>query len=154
MDIQELAQEYESKSDEELLRLAVQVEELTPEAATALNGELAKRQISAENLKTFRQQEQERKAQLEKNPGSLFFLHPSGIGRKRFGRAECAYDAETRIERFKTTVFIVLFWIPLIPTGTYRVERKREFLSGEFTILEKLADSQRLDCHRQYSQQS
>ena len=33
------------------------------------------------------------------------------------------------MERFKTTVFVVLFWLPLIPSGTYLVERKREFLS-------------------------
>jgi len=68
----------------------------------------------------------------------MFLLHPYGIGRKRFGKAERTYDAHTGMERFKTTVFIVLLWLPLIPRGTYLVERKREFLSSEMTVLEKL----------------
>jgi len=140
MDIQELAQEYESKSDEELLRLALQREELTPEALAAPDVELAKRRISdAQTLNTFRQNEEEQKTEADKNPGRLFLLHPYGIGRKRFGKADYRYDSETRLERFKTTVFIVLLWIPLIPTGTYLIERKRQFLSGEFTVREKVA---------------
>jgi len=31
-----------------------------------------------------------------------------------------------------------VFWLPLIPTGTYLVERKRKFPSNEMTILKKL----------------
>jgi hypothetical protein len=42
------------------------------------------------------------------------------------------------MERFRTTVFVVLFWPPLIPIGTYLVERKREFLSNQMTVLERL----------------
>jgi hypothetical protein len=42
------------------------------------------------------------------------------------------------MERFKTTVFVVLFWLPLIPTGTFLVERKRRFLSSQITVLERL----------------
>jgi hypothetical protein len=32
----------------------------------------------------------------------------------------------------------MLFWLPLIPSGSYIVERKREFLSNQMTVLEKL----------------
>ncbi|MBZ5648547.1 MAG: hypothetical protein LAN37_15135 [Acidobacteriia bacterium] len=139
VDIQELAEEYGSKSDEELLRLALQPAQLTPEANAALAGELAKRRINGrEHLEAARQQERERKAERDKDPGRLFFIRPYGIGRKRFGKAERTYDADSGLERFKTTVFVVLFWLPLIPTGTYLVERKREFLSGEMTVLQKL----------------
>jgi hypothetical protein len=42
------------------------------------------------------------------------------------------------MERFTTTVFVVLFWLPLIPTGTYRVQRKKQFFSSDMVILEKL----------------
>ena len=48
------------------------------------------------------------------------------------------YDRETGKERFKTTVFVVLFWHPLIPTGTFLVERERAFLSNEMTVLKRL----------------
>ncbi len=42
------------------------------------------------------------------------------------------------MERFKTTVFVVFLWLPLIPTGTFLVERKREFLSNQMTVLERI----------------
>jgi len=42
------------------------------------------------------------------------------------------------MEQFTTTVFIVIFFFPLIPTGTYLAERKRELLSIRPTFLEKL----------------
>jgi len=45
MQIHDLAKEYTTKTDEELLRLAMDSEHLTPEAHAALTGELAKRRI-------------------------------------------------------------------------------------------------------------
>ena len=139
MDVQQLADEYGSKSDEELLLLALTPEQLTPEANVVLSGELSRRGIaSRERLDLMRQQEQERKAENERDAGSLFFFHPYGIGRYRFGKADRSYDVEARIERFKTTVFVVLFWIPLIPTGTFLVERKGSFFSRRLRVLERL----------------
>jgi hypothetical protein len=121
------------------LRLALDTEQLTPEANAILSGELARRQINnTERIKSFREEEEKRKAEQSRNPGRLFVFHPYGIGRKRFGKAGRIYDAETGMERFKTTVFVVLFWLPLIPTGTFLVERKRAFLSNQMTILERL----------------
>ena len=139
MEIQDLARQYETKTDDELLRLALDISQLTSDAAAILNSELAKRRINGtEQLNDFRREEEDRKVELDKNPGSLFFLHPYGIGRKRFGKAEYVYSSETGKERFKTTVFVVLFWLPLIPSGTYLVERKRDFLTNQLTILERL----------------
>ncbi len=52
MDIHDLVQAYQSKTDEELLQLAADPEQLTPEAERALTGELARRRIDdAEPLK-------------------------------------------------------------------------------------------------------
>jgi hypothetical protein len=45
MDIHDLVQAYQSKTDEELLQLAANPEQLTPEAQSALTGELARRRI-------------------------------------------------------------------------------------------------------------
>lgn len=50
MHIEDLARDYNSKSDEELLRLAMELEELTPTAQTALTNELAKRRIDVAEL--------------------------------------------------------------------------------------------------------
>ena len=139
MEIQELADEYQSKTDEELLRLALDAADLTPEANVVLNNELSRRGINnAERLAAFQEEEDQRKEEERKEAGKLFVLHPYGIGRDRFGKAERIYDPTTRIERFKTTVFAVLIWFPLIPTGTFLVERKRSLFSRQVTILKRL----------------
>ncbi len=139
VEVHEFAEEYRSKTDEELLRLALEPEQLTPEANAVLNDELARRRINnAERLKAFRDEEEQQKEVEAKNPGRLLVLHPYGIGRKRFGKAERIYNPETGMEKFRTTVFLVLFWLPLIPTGTFLVEKKRAFLSNEMSVLQKL----------------
>lgn len=61
-----------------------------------------------------------------------------GIGRQRYGKANYSFNQRTRMERFTTTIFVVLFWLPLIPTGTYRVQRKKQFFSSDMVILERL----------------
>jgi hypothetical protein len=139
VEIQNLAEEYRSKTDEELLRLALDPEQLTPEATSVLNDELTRRRINnAERLKAFRDEDESRKEEQSRDTGKLFVFHPYGIGRRRFGKAERIYNLETGMERFKTTVFVILFWLPVIPTGTFLVERKHEFLSNQMTVLERL----------------
>ncbi|MGC2061171.1 MAG: hypothetical protein WA653_23125 [Candidatus Sulfotelmatobacter sp.] len=139
MEIQSFTEEYQSKTDDELLRLALDSEQLTPEAGAALNDELARRRIDKnEQLQAFIEQEEQRKKEQRRNPGNLFVLHPYGVGRDRFGKVGCIYSPETAKERFKTTVFVVLLWLPLIPTGTFIVEKKRSFFSRQVTILERL----------------
>jgi len=139
VEIQDLADEYQSKTDEELLRLALDSADLIPEASVVLNNELSRRGInSAERLTVFREEEEQRKEEERKEAGRLFVLHPYGIGRDRFGKADRIYDPTTRIERFKTTVFVVLIWFPLIPTGTFLVEKKRSLFSRRVTILRRL----------------
>jgi len=55
MHIEDLAKEYLTKTDEELLQLATDLEQLTSAAQTALTNELAKRRINvAERPKVFR----------------------------------------------------------------------------------------------------
>lgn len=138
MNIQELGEEYRDKTDKELLRLALTREQLTPEANVALTGELVRRRIESEaHLDAAQQEEQERKAENDRSLGTLGFFPLFGVGRMRFGKGSYVYDSETGLERFKTTVFVVLFCFPLIPTGTYLVERKR-VLPDDVTGLEKL----------------
>ena len=63
MQIQELADEYLKKTDEDLLRLARDRKQLTAEANSALTDELARRKIASERFKAFSKEEerQERK---------------------------------------------------------------------------------------------
>ena len=45
MQIQDLTKSYQAKTDEEILQLAANSEQLTPEAQSVLTGELARRRI-------------------------------------------------------------------------------------------------------------
>jgi hypothetical protein len=139
MEFQDFAKEYQSKSDEELLRLELVSEHLTPEATAALQDELVRRQINGTGrIDNFREQEAQRQKEQAKDPGRLFFVHTFGAGRGRFGKAHYVYDSETGMERFTTTVFVILFYFPLVPTGTYLAERKRGLFSNPIIFLEKL----------------
>lgn len=138
MQYDELLQSYAGKSDEELLRLQLDSKDLTAEASAALMGELAKRGIGRDRIEAFRDVEAKRKEELSRNPGNLFLTFRLGVGRWHFGKADRVYDSATEIERFRTTVFIVLLFFPAIPTGSYLVEKRRGFLSGRLRILKKL----------------
>src|ERR1700675_3826151 len=54
MGMQELESQYQAKTDEELLRLVVELEKLTPEAQVQLHIELAKRGIGEARREDFR----------------------------------------------------------------------------------------------------
>jgi len=139
MQYQDFVRSYEAKSDEDLLRLELESDCLTGEAIAALTSELARRGIgSADKLETFRAQESQRKEEGSKKPGNLFFSFRFGVGRWHFGKADRTYRNDTEIERFRTTVFIVIFFFPLIPTGSYLIEKKRRFRSRKVTVLKRL----------------
>ena len=57
MQIQELVAEYRKKTDEEIMRLALDREQLTPEGVSTLTDELARRKITVEQLKAFSKEE-------------------------------------------------------------------------------------------------
>jgi hypothetical protein len=58
MEVHDLAEEYRAKADEELLRLATELERLAPEARDVLRAELARRRIDTrERLEKFRAEE-------------------------------------------------------------------------------------------------
>ena len=139
VETQQLVREYENKTGDELLRLALDSAQLTAEASTALNMELSKRQLDRpETLESFRQEEFQRQESVRRELGKLWFAHSYGFGRWHFGKAEYSYSPENGIEQFKTTVFLVLLGCPLIPTGTFRVARKRGSFLHKLTVTDRL----------------
>jgi hypothetical protein len=131
------AEEYENKTDEELLRLSSVSYQLTEDAKRALTAALMSRGIDSDEVKqNFHGEEVQAEKRRGRQVGHLGVTR--GIGRQRYGKANYSLNQRTRMERFTTTVFVVLFWLPLIPTGTYRVQRKKQFFSSNMVILEKL----------------
>lgn len=87
-------------------------------------------------MESFRHNELQRKEELRKDPGKLWTLR--GIGRKRFGKADYSYNSDTGLEQFRTTIFVVIIYFPLIPIGTFLIEKKRSLSSNRMTVLERL----------------
>jgi hypothetical protein len=77
MHVEDFARQYGTKTNEELLRLARDLERLTPEASAALTGELEKRGVDGtEGMNVFSDEKE------QDNPSSFFFQHGHGIGER------------------------------------------------------------------------
>ena len=139
MEYADFVHAYADKSDDELLRLQLDSKDLTLHASAALMGELARRGIGTEDhLDAFREREKQRKQEQSANPGNLFIISRLGIGRWYFGKRDRTFDRVRNVERFRTTVFILLLWFPLIPTGSYLIEKRRGFFSNKIKVLSRL----------------
>jgi hypothetical protein len=71
-------------------------------------------------------------------PSQLFMAYRFGIGHWYFGKGDREYDPATGMERFRTTVFVLILFFPLLPTGTYVIQKRHGFFSRKVTILKKL----------------
>lgn len=135
MDVADFAAEYKTKSDEELLRIHFDAAELTDEARLALTTEMHARSIDKPRIVSeFHDQEQKTRNDDELERVRFDARKVFGF---RFGRADYEYDPDTGIETFATTLFLNLSSIPIIPLGTYRVEKKKG-LRFDYRIVQKL----------------
>jgi len=136
MDVQELAEQYRQMSDEELLRLALEQEQLMDEARLAFQTEMSTRGITKEEVEDYRA-EDERLRLKEQRRKELKQFAGNG-NRFWYGKSQLKYDPETQLERFTTTVFVGFAGVPVVPVGTFRVRRKRRFWSSP-TAIQKLS---------------
>lgn len=124
------------KTDEELILLCVEKNELTVEAEEALRTEMSRRGLSekqADEQRADREYEQriENKKSTARELGSG--------GKVRYGKANRVLLLRTKRERFTTTVFFAPFaWFPLVPLATYRVEQLKKTCREKTIVLERL----------------
>jgi hypothetical protein len=139
METTDFAAEYQTKADEELLRINFDADKLTYEASLALSAELRARGLDKpEVIESFRKEEDARRKEEEERYAAAVFVDGKKIGRERFGKANYQFDPETRMETFTTTAFFVVFYLPLVPIATYRVRKKKGWLQSDYEMLEKL----------------
>ena len=106
-------------TDEQLLNLAQDRESLRPEAALAFNAELAKRELGQKEIEE--QAELVQRGQLEDAQRKPLAQTFNGFGTQLYGKRSFEPDGS-----FVTTVWVVLFWIPLIPLKSIRVKYVEE----------------------------
>jgi hypothetical protein len=124
--------DYSNKSDDELLALAADLDSLTAEAREALRVELKGRGLNSSTKVTKFVEEQKRQGLADEV--SRLGVSYRGNGRGVYGKFNREISGVN--EEYDATVFVVLSYFPVIPTGTYRVSREQgskdlRFLSKE-----------------------
>ncbi len=113
--------DYQQLSRDEVLRLVLEKDQLTDQARLALEAEVARRGLSHDDFAAFKAEEataiRARQKELER-------ATPHQTYKEFRGRKNYSHDAKFRIEDFDTTLWIVGFWIPIIPLASLRIRRK------------------------------
>jgi hypothetical protein len=125
---------YEQMSDGALLRIAMERDELTPEAGAALEAQLAKRGLKQHDVAQFADTYRAEVAEDEKGSPSRAWGFGTGfdrwpvwpstsgtIGTVFYGRRDLK-EMNNR-QQYQATRWFCVLWIPLIPLGTYIVHR-------------------------------
>lgn len=55
----------------------------------------------------------------------------NGFGTKHFGKANHIENPDNKWEEFDTTLWFVLFWLPMIPLRSYRIRQKHWIFQEE-----------------------
>ena len=113
--------EYDNLTEDELLQLAVERDELTEEARLALDTELSRRRIGSDEIKVL---EAEARAAREKEENLSVSNLFRGANKEFYGKGTYTHDVRNRVEEFDTTLWFVVFYFPLIPLGSYRIRRR------------------------------
>ena len=134
--MKELGEIYYSKSDDELLLICSEADELTPEAREALKAEMSRRGLTEREAADFRKEiefEKRREAKQKERQRLM------GNGRSWFGKANVVCQPVSNRERFETTFFITFIYLPVVPLGSYRIERLKRGWREKIILFEKLA---------------
>lgn len=123
---QDFAAEYASRSNDDLQRLARNRNDLVPDARQALAAELSRRGLSGKEAPhKFEVLEEARQRKLALDPRKVWNQPAFGCGVRPYFRWNRARHEPTGKIEFTTTVFFVLFYLPIVPTGTWRVRAPR-----------------------------
>ena len=125
--------EYQHLTDDEILHLAEEREQLTQEAQLALDGELNRRRISPSDIDSYTLERVElESAEKLKRSVSPYIAHV-GLGKKFYGKTNRRRDPSGLFELYDSTLWFVALWFPVFPIATYTVRRNFEkWLGFEF----------------------
>lgn len=121
--------EYQNLTDDEVLQLAVERDQLTDDARLVLDSELTRRRLSEEDIRSHEiSYQRARKRDRARTRHKLFnqdtFLRPR-FGLSFFGKRNLRRDLSGGFEDYETTRWFVLFWIPIFPVASFCVRRIR-----------------------------
>lgn len=116
--------QYQDLTEDELLNLASEREQLTDEARLALESELGRRNLSEPEVSAYKRQyaddieaEKLRRARRQT---------VRGFGRKFMEKTNRRRDPHDQFELYESTLWFVVLWFPIYPIATYTVRRDLE----------------------------
>jgi hypothetical protein len=112
---------YARLSDERLLLIAADRENLVPDAVPVLESEMARRGLSGSHAAQFT--ESLRRTQTRDQIGDLG-LGFRGWGKQFLGASRYAVESDGDFEGFDTTLWFFVSYVPLLPLRTVRIKRK------------------------------
>jgi hypothetical protein len=118
--------EYQYLTQDELLHLAEEKDQLTDDARLALEGELNRRGLSSSDIDSHRvEYEAADKADRLKRAAPSY-IHNVGLGKKFFGKTNRHRDTKRLFEQYDTTLWFAILWFPVFPIATYTVRSDLE----------------------------
>ena len=120
--------EYQSLTDDEVLQIATEREQLTDDARMVLDSELARRRLSIKDVQSqkaaFERAEKLDRARRQHKILSSSSLRRSGTGIRFRGGQNLHRDPSGEYEQYDSTKWVVVLWIPVFPIGTFTVRRR------------------------------
>jgi hypothetical protein len=114
--------DYRHLTDDELLHLAEQRNQLTDDAQLALNAELNSRKLSSADIDTYRTgREEAEKADELRRARTTYYNR--GWAKKFLGKANRRRDESGTFEEYESTLWFVVWLFPVFPIGTFTVRR-------------------------------
>jgi hypothetical protein len=125
--------EYPHLTEDELLHLAEDRQQLTDDARLALDAELSRRRLAPSDIDAYHV-EREAADKAEKLKRTVrSYISNVGLGKKFLGKANRHRDTEKLFEQYDATLWFVVLWFPVFPIATFTVRRDLERWLG-FTV--------------------
>jgi hypothetical protein len=126
--------EYQNLTRNELMRLALERDQLTESAQLALDAEIGSRRITSVDLESFNAESLAARAEEDRKIDPIT-ISLGQLGKKFFGRKNFSHDPHLRIEEFDTRLWFFALWFPIFAIATYRIRklyhRRWDFCSSD-----------------------
>jgi hypothetical protein len=131
--------QYEHLTEDELLHVANEREQLTDEARLALDSELRRRNLSTPEINSYKQKCADDNKADELRRARRQVIHNGGLGKKFLGTTNCRRDPSGLFELCESTLWFVVLWFPVYPIATYTVRRDLERWMGKVFASSEIA---------------
>ena len=118
--------EHQLLTDDELLHLAEERNQLTDNACVSLDAEISRRRLSPSDIDSYKRQHAEADKADKLRRATPQLLPAVGLGKKFFGKANRRRDPSGLFEHYETTLWFIVLWFPVFPIASYTVRRELE----------------------------